>query len=276
MPALAQNGCCCRWGSWRRERWDHLLKDGQFTQSPRCGSASVASKKCQYTALVIPIPFSSPQGWSDHRLLTALTCVRGAQCGSPPGWPQAGNILPSPIPFPHQRCSGKANAATRECGRPPCAESSSWEVPSSCGSAVLLFAFLVQLRNVSSPQKNQPEEHLYHVPVLCTTLLMALPNRRTLFYLKPQYFPPARQDTQLPPAFTSKPLFKQTEVAAIYLAHKHTLLYTQQESKLQKHSANEEIQTMMSAALKRHNCPNRSELDPPLLHMRAPTNSYNF
>lgn len=141
---------------------------------------------------------------------------------------------------------------------------------------MLLFAFLVQLRNVSSPQKNQSEEHLYHIPVLCTTLLVALANQNTLFYLKPQYFPSAIQDTQLPPVFTSKPLFKQTEVAAIYLAHKHTLLYTQQESKLRRCSANEGIQTMMLAAVSRQNTQTRSELNPPLLHMRAPTNSYNF
>lgn len=108
---------------------------------------------------------------------------------------------------------------------------------------------------------------------ISTTSLFSVPLSRWLLQieahystLKPPYFPPALQDTQLPPVFTSKPLFKQTEVAAIYLAHKHTLLYTQQESKLQKGSANEEIQTVMSAAINRQNCPNRSELDQPLLH----------
>lgn len=193
--------------------------------------------------------------------------------------PQADHnqTIPSPAYFSHQRCSGKAEAATGECGCPACAQSCSWEVPSSCAYAVLLLAFLVQLRNVSSPQKNHPEEHLHHFPVLCITLLVALANQNTLFYLKPHYFPSEIQDTQLPPVFTSKPLLKQTEGAAIYLAHKHTLLYTQQESKLQRCSANEEIQTMMLfAAICRQNNPNRSELDPPLLHMRAPTNSYNF
>lgn len=83
------------------------------------------------------------------------------------------------------------------------------------------------------------------------------------------------------PRYTTPPSFHQQSTAqtnrsSIYLACKHSLLHTQQESKLQKCSANEEIQTGMSAAINKQNCPNRSELDPPLLHMRAPTNSYNF
>lgn len=131
---------------------------------------------------------------------------------------------PQPIPFPTSEVLREGNEATRERGHPPCAESPSWEVPTRCGSAVLLLAFLVQLRNVSSPQKHQSEEHFSHIPVLCTTLLVAIANRSTLSYRKPQCFPSVLQDTQLPPVFTSKALLKQTEVAFIW--HVNTVSFT--------------------------------------------------
>lgn len=191
---------------------------------------------------------------SDHRpLLLALWDMWGAHRVDPP----------QPIPFP-------SSEVLRE-GK--CSHEGMW-IPTKCrelflGSALQLqiCSDVICLPGAVKECFQSPETSARRTSLPCPcSLHHSLGGSCTLFYLKPQYFPPALQDTQLPLVFTSKPLFKQTEVGAIYLAHKHTLLYTQQESKPQKCSANEEIQTMMLAAINRQNCPNRSELDPPLLH----------
>lgn len=171
---------------------DFLKATGQFTQIPRCGRASVASKNAN-TALVTPTPLSSPQWPQTTPVCSSEMCeghtewilsrlTTGRQCP------------PSPFPFPHQRCSGgqmqpQGNVDTHHVQR------AQLQICSA------LFAFLVQLRNVSSPQKNQSEEHLYHIPVLCSTLLVALANWSTLFCFKTSVFSSSTPRYTAPPSF---------------------------------------------------------------------------
>ena len=109
--------------------------------------------------------------------LSGMSGVRGIQFGSSRGLPPD-NILTITFPFPHQRCSGKPNTATMEHGHPPCAHCCLREVPSICRSWALLFAFPRAVKGHCS-QENQPEKHLYHIPLLYTTLSVALANQST-------------------------------------------------------------------------------------------------
>lgn len=131
---------------------------------------------------------------SDHRppLFAALRCVRSTQSESSPGWPQAGNVPPAHS-LSHIRGAQGRQMQPRDTHH---VQRAQLQICSA------LFAFLVQLRSVSSPQKNQ-SEHLYHIPVLCTTLSVALANWSSLFYSKTSVF------SSCTPRYTTPPSFHQ-------------------------------------------------------------------
>lgn len=200
------------------DRRDNLLKHtGQFIQILRCISASVASKKdYDNTAFTTPIPFPSALSRKDHRALP-LPPLRFVQCQRHAAW-----ILSSLATTRHTHRVRRAVS-----GKCP------WFADLGC----CYLPFPVQPSDFSSPQENQPEEHLHQIPVLRTTLSVALANQSTCFplvYIKPWHLPSAPQDTHsFQFSVTSKPLFKWTGVAHIYLARERTLLYAQHESELQ-------------------------------------------